>query len=165
MYIETQRLLIRDFQANDANDLYEILGDAEVMEYCEPAYSFEQTTAFLNEFCISKKGAVAAVLKETNTLIGYILFNPLETDIYEIGWFFHKGYWQQGYAYEACSHIIEHAFSTLHAHKIVAETIDPIRSVRLMQKLGMKQEGIQRSHTRDLHGNWVDFYLYGILNE
>ncbi len=43
MHIVTERLLIRDFCASDAEDLHEILGDAETMKYCEPAYTFEQT--------------------------------------------------------------------------------------------------------------------------
>lgn len=29
----------------------------------------------------------------------------------------------------------------------------------------VRQEGIQRSQTRDNEGNWVDLYLYGILPE
>ena len=38
-----------------------------------------------------------------------------------------------------------------------------MRSVRLMEKLGMRLEGIQRGQTRDLHGQWTDLYLYGLL--
>ena len=33
MYIETPRILIRDFTPDDAADLHEILGDAETMEH------------------------------------------------------------------------------------------------------------------------------------
>ena len=43
MYVETQRMHIRDYTMDDVNDLYDILGDAEVMKNCEPAYSFEKT--------------------------------------------------------------------------------------------------------------------------
>ena len=45
--IETKRLVIRNFTSDDANDLYDILGDAETMKYCEPAYDFEKTKDFL----------------------------------------------------------------------------------------------------------------------
>lgn len=34
-----------------------------------------------------------------------------------------------------------------------------------MKKLGMRPEGIQRSQTRDNHGNWADLYSYGLLEE
>lgn len=37
--------------------------------------------------------------------------------------------------------------------------------VGLMKKLGMQQEGIQRSQTVDPRGNWADMYLYGLLKE
>ena len=29
----------------------------------------------------------------------------------------------------------------------------------------MQLEGIQRSQTKDLHGNWADLYLYGLLED
>ena len=51
----------------------------------------------------------------------------------------------------------------MNIHKVVAETIDSQKSVRLMEKLGMKHAGVQRSQTKDNFGNWTDLYLYGIL--
>lgn len=50
--IETERLVIRNFISDDANALYDILGDAETMKNCEPAYDFEKTKDFLHSFCI-----------------------------------------------------------------------------------------------------------------
>lgn len=163
MYIETPRMIVRDFQLNDVKDLQEILGDNETIKNCEPAYSLEKTVNFLQKFCIEKKAAAAAVHKESNKMIGYILFNDSEKDVYEMGWFFNRNYWRQGYAYEACKAVIDYAFEALHAHKIFAETIDGEKSVNLMKKLGMKLEGIQRSQVKDNSGNWADLYFYGIL--
>ena len=165
MYIETERMIVRDFILDDVNDLYEILGDDETMKNCEPAYSFEKTKKFLSEFCIKKKGALAAVLKGSRKVIGYILFKELEGSVYEIGWFFNKNYWRHGYAYESCSAVISYAFDELMAHKIIAETIDRQKSVRLMEKLGMKLEGIERGQTKDNSGNPADLYLYGIRKD
>ena len=163
MLIETARLVIRDFNLNDANDLYEILGDDETMKNCEPAYDFEKTRKFLEEFCVAKKGAFAAVLKESGKVIGYILFNSWGGGVYELGWIFNKNYWRQGYAYEACSELMTYGFREMNIHKVVAETIDVEKSVRLMEKLGMKREGIQRSQMKDSFGNRADLYLYGKL--
>lgn len=165
MYIETNRMVIRDFHVNDVNDMYDILGDDETMRNCEPAYTMEKTTEFLQKFCIDKKGAVAAVEEETNKVIGYILFHKFEEDMYEMGWIFNREFWGQGYAFEACKAMIDYAFDSMNVHKIFAETIDEIKSVHLMKKLGMKLEGIQRSHVKDTLGNWADLYLYGILTE
>ena len=165
MYIETPRMIVRDFIPEDAADLQEILGDDETMKYCEPAYDFEKTEKFLTSFCIGRKGAVAAVHKESGKMIGYILFNEIDEGIYELGWFFNRSFWRQGYAYESCKAVIDYAFGEMNAHKIFAEAIDAVKSVSLMQKLGMRLEGIQRRQTKNNHGNWADLYFYGLLEE
>ena len=165
MYIETDRMVIRDFTMNDVNDMQDILGDEETMKNCEPVYTIEKTADFLQTFCIGKRGAVAAVHKETAKVIGYILFNGFDEGVYEIGWFFNRNFWGQGFAYESCKAVIDYAFDKMNAHKVFAETIDGIKSVHLMEKLGTKPEGIQRSQTKDNSGNWADLYLYGILSE
>lgn len=165
MHIETQRLIIRDYTMDDVKDLHDILGDVEVMKNCEPAYSLEKTSDFLSEFCIGKKGALASVHRESGRMIGYILFHAFQESVYEIGWFFNKKYWRQGYAYESCKAVIDYAFNELDAHKIFAETIDSVKSVGLMKKLGMQMEGIQRSHTKDNAGNWKDVYFYGLFKD
>lgn len=165
MYLETKRMIVRDFTVEDGNALHDILGDAETMKNCEPAYSMEKTQRFLKEFCIDRQGGVAAVLKETQRVIGYILFAQQEAGIYEMGWFFNRHYWHKGYAYEACHAVVEHAFSGLCAHKIFAETIDGVKSIGLMKKIGMKQEGVQREQAKDGCGNWADLYFFGILRD
>lgn len=156
-------MVIRDFRMEDANDLHQIFGDAEVMKNCEPAYDFEKTSNFLSEFCIGKRGAAAAIHKDSGKVIGYILFKEFEEDVYEIGWIFNKDYWRRGFAYESCRAVVDYAFHKLDAHKLFAEAIDNIKSVGLMKKLGMRQEGIQRKQTKDNDGNWADLYFYGIL--
>ncbi len=163
--IETTRLIIRNFIPDDAYDLYEILGDAETMKNCEPAYDLPKTKEFLHSFCIGRNGAVAAVHKQSQKVIGYILFNEIQPSIYEMGWFINRNYWRQGYAYEACKAVIDYAFRECDVHKIFAEAIDGVKSVGLMQKLSMKFEGVQRSQTKDNNGNWADLYFYGLLRE
>lgn len=165
MNIETDRMVIRDFTMNDRNDMQDILGDAETMKHCEPAYTAEKTADFLQKFCIEKRGAVAAAHKDTAKVIGYILFNELDESVYEIGWFFNRAFWRQGLAYEACKAVIDYAFDKMNAHKVFAETIDGMKSVNLMKKLGMKMEGIQRSQRKDSAGSWADVYVYGLLSE
>lgn len=165
MHIQTPRITIRSFTPKDAADLHAIFGDNETMKNCEPSYDFEKTKDFLSSFCIHRKGAVAAVHRETEKVIGYILFNEYEKNVYEMGWIFNRSFWGQGYAFESCRAVIDYAFRVRKAHKIFAETIDAVKSVGLMKKLGMRSEGVQRSQTRDNHGDWVDLYLYGLLEE
>lgn len=163
--IETDRLMIRNFIPEDLLDLQEIFGDDETMKNCEPAYYLEKTKTFLQDFCVSRNGAVAAVQKQTNKMIGYILFNEYTSGECEIGWIFNRQYWKQGYSYEACSSLVCHAFKNLNIHKVNAETIDGKKSVGLMKKMGMSLESIEKSQTQDLNGKFTDLYCYALSRE
>ena len=166
MNIATERMILRDFILEDIDDLHEIFGDHEVMKNCEPAYNKAKTKKLLENFCIKRKGAFAAVLKESQKVIGYVLFNSIdEPEIYEIGWFFNRNYWRKGYAYEICTRLIDYGFEDMKLHKICAEAMDEDISVELMKKLGMKLEGVQRKHTKSNEGIWCDMHCYAILEE
>jgi len=169
MYLESNRMILRDFIMDDLNDLHEILGDAKVMMYMEPPYDKQKTADFLQSFCIERnpKGAFAAVLKDTGKVIGYVLFKPIDDpEIYEIGWIFNKSFWRNGYAFEICSKLISYSFYDRKLHKICTETIDEIKSVSLMKKLGMSLEGIQKKQIRSIDKSaWCDLYWYAILEE
>ena len=165
MILETKRLILREFVPQDAEALHEIFGDEETMRNCEPAYTPEQTEEFLRCFCIGRRGALAAVRKDSGRLIGYILFKEYEPRAYEIGWIFHKSIRRQGYADEACSALADHAFNQLGAHRLFVEATDPVKSVGLMKKLRMKQEGVLRRHLHHNDGTWVDLHQYGLLRE
>ena len=167
MFIRTQRLIIRDYSPADWQDLHEIFSDPAVMKECEPPYNEEQTREALDYF-IKKSIAFAVVLADSGKVIGHALFSqlppPEETGIYEIGWIYNRSYWRLGYACEASRALIDYGFRELKLHKITAETIDPVKSAGLMRKLGMSHEGTFHGHTKDLDGNWVDLYWYGICN-
>lgn len=157
LYLETPRIIIRNFIPEDDADLHEIFGDAETMKYSEPPYDFDKTKQFLESFCIKSGRAVAATHRESGKVIGYILFSEIQPGEYELGWFFNRYVWRQGYAYEACKAVIDYAFHTMEVQKIFAETIDGVKAVGLMQKLGMQLDKIQHDHEHDR-----DWYIYGI---
>ena len=164
--LSTNRLIIRNFDSSDFSDLHEIFSDDDVMLYVEPSYTPSQTAQFLQNFCIDRvpPGALAVELKETGKMIGYILFKPMdEPDVYETGWIFNKDYWCKGYTFEACSKLIRYGFEEMNLHKICAETIDSVKAIPLLKKLGMTQEGVQRSHTKSNDGIWHDLHWYAIL--
>ena len=168
MYLETERMILRDFTIDDLKDLHEIFGDNEVMLNIEPAYDEGKTEEFLRAFCIERqpKGAFAAALKSSGKVIGYVLFKSINmSEIYEIGWIFNKDFWRFGYAFEICSCLISYGFESMGLHKICAEAVDDIRSVSLMKKLGMVSEGVQRKHTKSNSGEWEDLHWYAILEE
>lgn len=164
--IETKRMVIRNFVQSDLADLFEILGDAETMESLEPPYDEAKTAEFLENFCIRQGGALAAELKDSGKVIGYILFKPCGGEgVFEMGWVFNKSFWRRGLALEGCGAVVEFGFKKLGAHKIFAETIDSIKSSGLAEKLGMKPEGLLRKHTKNNRGEWSDVHLYGVLKE
>ena len=164
--IKTTRLLLRPFALSDLDDLQEIFGDAQVMEYVEPPYTRERTEAFLRDFCVDQGKTFAVARKTDGKLVGYLLFKPYgEPEVYELGWIFNRSCWRQGYAYEACSALRDYAFRTAGAHKLFAETIDPVKSAGLMRKLGMRPEGVQRQQVRNSLGAWADLYFYGLLRD
>ncbi|HHW93371.1 MAG TPA: GNAT family N-acetyltransferase [Clostridiaceae bacterium] len=166
IHFETKRTLARDFVLDDFQDLHDILSDPLVMEHAEPAYSEEQTLRFLEDFCIAKQAGFAVVLKAENKVIGYVLFSDqLEKDVYEVGWFFNRRYWRQGFAYEALSDLFAYAFHQRHACKLFAETIDDVKSASLMVKLGMSLENVQKQHVQDHYGAWRDLYHFSLLRE
>ena len=167
MRIETPRLTIRNFTMEDFPALWEILGDPETMEFMA-SYTEEEARVFLRTFCVERTppGAYAAVLREENRLAGYLLCNQSGgPGLYELGWIFNRAFWRRGYAYEAVSALIDRLFRVEGAHKVSAETADLVRSVPLMEKLGLRREGVFRRHCLDREGQWRDLYWYGLLEE
>lgn len=58
---DTGRFLVRNFRLEDAEDLAEVLSDAEVMKYIESPFSMEQTWEFINTAGLSEPPLVYAV--------------------------------------------------------------------------------------------------------
>jgi ribosomal-protein-alanine N-acetyltransferase len=84
---------------------------------------------------------------------------------WEVGWAVHPDEWGRGYATEAAWHMMDWGFRELNIHRIVAFChVSNSASVRVMEKLGMHQDGVLRE-TRWLHGEWWDEYVYAILDK
>ena len=102
MYLETPRTAVRPFAPDDLDALQEILGDAETMRFSQPPNTRAQTETFLREFCIQKQGGLAVTRRADGKLIGYLLLREDSPTVYEMGWFFNRTVWRQGYALESC---------------------------------------------------------------
>lgn len=168
--LETERLIIRGFKADDFEDLYEYLSDEEVVLY-------EPYEVFSEEAC--KKEAIdradnesflAVCLKDSGKLIGNLYFHEEDFNTWELGYVFNKKYWKNGYATESAKGIIDFAINKVNARRIIAMcNPDNVPSWKLMERLGMRREGhlIKNIYFKvDGKGEpiWSDTYEYGILS-
>jgi RimJ/RimL family protein N-acetyltransferase len=82
----------------------------------------------------------------------------------DIGYEFAPAYWGQGYATEAAQAIMAFGFTELKVHRIWSWCIaENVGSARVMEKLGMRQEGRLRENEW-IKGRWWDTLVYGVLD-
>ena len=168
--METKRLIIRMFTANDWEDLYEYLSQSDVVKF-EPYDVFSKEEAKKEAVARSKNDAFWAVcLKETNKLIGNVYLAKQDFDTWELGYVFNAFYQGYGYASEACRVLVNDVFTNHHAHKVIAN-VNPLNqaSWKLLERLQLQREGHLKKNIYfkkdDNHQPiWLDTYLYGILS-
>jgi RimJ/RimL family protein N-acetyltransferase len=172
--LETERLILRNFQKDDWKDLYEYLSLAETYVY-EPGnpVSIGEAKRLAKER--SKGDAfLAVVLKAENKMIGHLYFHreePLDFYTWELGYIFNPRYQNRGFCTEASRKAVEFGFFELKAHRINAYC-DPLNAAswHVLEKIGMEREGHFRKKAffrRDEKGDpiWHDCYAYGIVEE
>jgi len=165
MRIETKRLIIREFEPGDWQDVLQYTSDPLVMHYMpDKVYTEETVKQFLKENQGDQARNYAVVLPDEQRVIGHIVFFPwFGEHTYEIGWIFNSDYHGMGYATEAARALLQYGFETLGIHRLIA-TCQPENtpSYRVMEKLGMRREGYFKECIP--HGNsWWDEYFYAIL--
>lgn len=167
MHIKTKRLLIREFEFKDWQDVYEYTSDINVMKYIpEGVFTEEDAKEFVNKNKSDNAEKFPVVLMDEDIVIGHIVFHRYFGEhTYEIGWVFNPKYQNQGYASEAAQTILEYGFKEINLHRIIA-TCQPenIPSYRVMEKIGMRREGFfKKCIPKD--NEWWDEYYYAILKE
>jgi len=172
--IETARLLVRKFRAEDGDDLFEFLSLPEIYAF-EPGKPIDRATAGEVAAERATTGNFFAVeLKETGKMVGHLYFqrlNPTKFLTWELGYIFNPAYHRRGYCSESARALVGYGFSVLGAHRVVANC-DPRNeaSWRTLERIGLKREGHFRKHAffrTDADGNplWHDCLSYGILEE
>jgi len=167
--IETKRLILRQFQESDYDDLYEYLSQLENDEFeGYPGITYENGWEHL-AYRINSDEFYAIELKASGKVIGNIYCGSREYKAREVGYIINKKYQREGYASEALSVVLQEAFRT-GVHRIFAEC-DPRNecSWKLLEKVGMKREAHFRQNIyfhEDDNGNpiWKDTYVYALLN-
>lgn len=151
-YIQTQRLILRNFKESDAQSMFDSYCHSEqVTRYLTwyPHQSVEQTKQFLQNVCLpsiteSNSLELAITLKEDeDNVIGSISVpNQFENYIAEIGYVIAQNYWNQGYMSEAFSSFIDFLFQETPIIKIRAlHDKENLASGRVMAKCGLQKIG------------------------
>ncbi len=169
--IQTPRLLIRRFQPEDYEDLYEYLSDEQVVKY-EPYPPFTKEQCRLEAVRRSKKDAFLAVcLKTTGKVIGNLYFEKGDYDTWELGYVFNRHFQNNGYATESARALFDYAFREMRVRRVKAScSPENVASWRLMERLHMRREAHELKNIffkTDREGNpiWQDTYHYAILSE
>ena len=128
---------------DDAAALNEVLSDVAVMKYIEEPFDLPKTKEFLEEAGLCEEPLVyALVWKETDRVIGHVIFHQYEETGYEIGWIIHKAYWGRGIASELTAALVEYA-GTLGMESCVIECdCEQTASGHIAKKCGFQYEGI-----------------------
>ncbi|MDJ0515958.1 MAG: GNAT family protein [Trichodesmium sp. MO_231.B1] len=171
--IETERILLRKMSLKDAKDMFEYAQDSQVSKYTGwyTHNSIQDTKLFLqytiNNYKNNEVSNWGIVHKAEQKLIGtagFIDWN-LEDARAEIGYTLSRKYWGKGYMTEVVNAIIYFGFRTMILNRIEARcVIENIASARVMEKVGMKYEGILRE-CMFIKGKYRDLKIYSILKE
>ena len=167
---ETERLILRRYEKEDLQDLFEYLSDREVVKY-EPYQPMTLDEAKENlAWRIGTDEMVAVELKASHKMIGNVYMGRRDFEALEIGYVFNRDYWGHGYAAESCAALIRQAFSN-GIHRIYAEC-DPNNqsSWKLLEALGFQREAHFRKNVYFWKDEaekaiWKDTYVYAKLND
>ncbi|WP_197723943.1 GNAT family N-acetyltransferase [Methylomusa anaerophila] len=172
--METERLVIRNFKADDWYDLFEYLSQKEVLRYEPRTESNEEECKKIAAERAQGNIFWAVCLKETGKMIGHLYFaqrEPYDYLTWMLGYIFNPAYYGQGYATEACRKMLQYAFEQLDAHRVIALcNPENTASWRLLERLSMRREGHFRKEvffrkTDDGNPIWLDGFQYAILAE
>ncbi|MCH9633471.1 MAG: Acetyltransferase [Chlamydiae bacterium] len=145
--IQTERLILRQWRADDLPAFAKLNADERVLHFF-PSILTEEQSDLLAEIIqkeLNEKdyGLWAVELKEGPSFIGFVGLHYQDfkadfTPCIEIGWRLAFEQWGKGYAAEAASEVIKYAFDKLKLQKLVSFTsASNIRSIKLMKRLGM----------------------------
>lgn len=90
-------ITIRNMRPDDADALYRLLSDHEVMRYLESPYNRAQAEIFLHRAGLAEPPLVYAA-EENGTFLGYVIYHAYDEESVEIGWVLLPAYWGRGYA-------------------------------------------------------------------
>jgi len=158
-FLETERLILRQFTSSDVDHLVELDSDPEVMRHLtggrptpREAVEAKVLPGFL-EFHrrIEGYGYFAAVDRANREFLGWFHLRPQSDDppgTVELGYRLRRAAWGKGYATEGSRALIHKGFAELGVARVYARTMAVnIRSRRVMERSGLR-------YVRTFHQQW-----------
>jgi len=171
--LQTERLILRDFVADDLPAVHEYGSDPEVVRFMPWGPSTEQDSRdFIQKMLAQQREAprlhldMAVVVRASGQLIGGCGLRMPSPQAHAgvIGYCLNRRYWGQGYASEAARALLALGFGPVALHRIIAECdAENWASAHVLEKLGMRREGHFREDVL-CRGEWRDSFLYAILD-
>jgi [ribosomal protein S5]-alanine N-acetyltransferase len=152
IFLETPRLILRQWQESDYEPYILLNADKEVMEFFPSTLTRDESlaqivrlTAHIDQY---EYGFFAVERKDNHEFIGFTglshpRFESHFTPCIEVGWRLNKANWNQGFATEAARGCLKYAFNVLKLNEIYSFTsVHNKRSEHVMKKIGMSRVGI-----------------------
>lgn len=169
MKIETEDLIIRNFELADERDLCEYMLQRVNSEF-ESYPNFTPEKAKEEIMSRAKSDEFFAIeLKKIHKVIGNIYLGRRDFNTRELGYVLNNDYQNEGYGSAASKVMVDFAFRS-GVHRIYAECAPQnLPSWKLMERLGLKREAYfmkNVSFHADNKGNLIywDTYVYAALN-
>ena len=160
--LQTERLLLRRFQIEDAEAFYRnVTSDGKVNKFLTwPLHKkVEETkellTGWVERYENPERYCWAIVLKENDQLIGTIAAPTIKnrTETAEVTYCIGSAWWELGIVTEALSEVIRYLFEEILVNRIEAGyDVNNPASGRVLEKVGMQKEGILRKAGRNNQG-------------
>ena len=158
IYLETDRLVLREFTPDDVDAIVELDSDPEVMHFITgglPTPEAEVRDEVLPYWLAFYPrgegfGFWAVHEKATDRFAGWFHFRPQRGDDrgVELGYRLRREFWGLGYATEGSRALIHKGFTELKVDRVYAETMTVnTASRRVMEKAGLR-------HVRTFHADW-----------
>ena len=151
IYLETERLQLRAIDSTDAENLYELNKDPEVMRYLgkefntlEGAREALNAVVARNERYNNQLGLFAAFIRDSGEYIGWFILRPEkekpdDLQNLEIGYRLKKSAWGNGYGTEGSKALLEKARKDFNVRRVYATAMRDNRASRhIMEKIGLK---------------------------
>ena len=171
MILNTERLRLRPLNPGDARAVHLMMGDAEVMAYWDvgrvedPAVTGDLVQRQLAEAEQDRASLWAMERLDDRVFVGVCDLSEIDWRHAraEVGFMVGRAFWGEGYTFEAMHAVIAHAAQALRLRRLQARThIGNVRSIRLLERLGFKREGLMRGYV-DRDGERRDCLLFGLL--